>query len=464
MSLLACLLHLVAASAQGVDVWLTTADRTSLLAHPSQPLAWNKLLNADSNVSIITVNKKVRVQQMEGFGFALTGGSAELLMRMKPEARASLLRELFTSDGTSIGVSYLRVSIGSSDMNERVFTYDDLPKGGQDPQLAHFDLGPDRSDVVPVLKEILAINPKITILGSPWSAPSWMKTNGLPKAGSLLPEMYGVYAQYFVRYLRAMAEQGIPITAITVQNEPLNANNTPSMVVTAQEEDRFIATALGPALKKAHLKTKIILYDHNCDRPDYPLEILADPEASKFVEGSGFHLYGGEISAMTKVHDAYPKKNLYFTEQMVIERPDQTPFKIGDSISRIVIGATRNWSRNVLLWNLAADPHNGPHTDHGGCPICQGAITLDGDQVTRNLAFYTIAHVSKFVPPGSVHVSSETPATSALASVAFVTPDHRTVLLVANTSHESSTFNVRSNGRAFTATLGTGDVATYVWR
>jgi glucosylceramidase len=315
-----------------------------------------------------------------------------------------------------------------------------------------------------VLKEILAVNPKITILGSPWSAPSWMKTNGQPKAGSLLPAMYGVYAQYFVRYLRAMAGQGIPIAAITVQNEPLNANNTPSMVVTAKEEDRFIATALGPALKKAHLKTKIILYDHNCDRPDYPLEILADPEASKFVEGSGFHLYGGEISAMTKVHDAYPKKNLYFTEQMVIERADQRPFKIGDSVSRIVIGATLNWSRNVLLWNLAADPHNGPHTDHGGCPICQGAITLDGDEVTRNLAFYTIAHVSKFVHPGSVRVSSEAPATSALANVAFITPDHHTVLLVANTGHGSSTFNIQSNGRAFTATLGTGDVATYVWR
>ena len=182
---------------------------------------------------------------MDGFGFALTGGSAQLLMRMTPAARTALLRELFTTEGDGIGVSYLRVSIGSSDMNEHVFTYDDLPKGEQDLPLAHFDLGPDCADVIPVLKEILAIDPKITILASPWSAPSWMKTNDNPKAGSLLPAMYDAYAQYFVRYIRAMAAEGIPIAAITVQNEPLNPKNTPSMVMTSKEEGAFIATALG---------------------------------------------------------------------------------------------------------------------------------------------------------------------------------------------------------------------------
>jgi glucosylceramidase len=449
------------AHAQDVSVWLTSADHTALLQQQRQPLHFTS--TPETRFPVLDIDPNTRMQKMEGFGFALTGGSAELLMRMTPPARAALLQQLFTPAGSGIGVSYLRISIGASDMNERVFTYDDLPAGQQDPTLAHFDLGPDRADVVPILKQILAIDPKLKILASPWSAPSWMKSNDNPKAGALLPAMYPVYAQYLVKYLRTMKAEGIPIAALTVQNEPLNPKNTPSMVVTSGEEGDFIAQDLGPALHKAHLKTEIILYDHNLDRPDYPLDILANPRAAKYVSGSGFHLYGGETSAMTKVHDAHPDKGLYFTEQMIIQDPGQLPFHIAHSVSRVVIGATRNWARNVLLWNLAADPHNGPHTDNGGCPVCQGAVTLDGDQVTRNLAFYTIAQISKFVRPGSIRIQSDAPSLPTLANVAFLTPDHRTVLLVANTAQEPATFSVRDKHHTFAATLAPGDVATYVW-
>ncbi len=462
IALASCSLGVYAQDKHGVDVWLTTADRSALLARQPKELQFSKEMG---QTPAVEVDDTVRLQRMEGFGFALTGGSAELLMRMTPSARTDLLKELFTPEANgSIGVSYLRVSIGSSDMNERVFTYDDMPAGERDPQLAHFDLGPDKADVVPVLKEILAIDPSIKILGSPWSPPSWMKTNDAPKAGSLLPEDYPVYAQYFVKYLQAMASEGIHIAAVTVQNEPLNKNNTPSLFMPAAEEDAFLKNALGPALESAGLHTEIILYDHNCDRPDYPLSILADPAARRFVTGSGFHLYGGDVSAMTEVHDAYPKKGIFFTEQMVIEKPGEVPFKIEEPVSRVVIGATRNWSRNVLLWNLAADPHNGPHTADGGCPICQGAITLDGDTVTRNLAFYTIAHVAKFVPPGSVRIQSSGPGEAKLAEVAFERPDGKKVLLVANRTAAPYGFDVRFKGTAFHASLAAGAVATYVWR
>jgi glucosylceramidase len=444
----------------GVDVWLTTADKAFLFAEQPR-IAFAK---ASPTTPVIEVNSGSRMQPIDGFGFALTGGSAELLMRMSAPRRAALLKELFTPNDDGIGVSYLRVTIGSSDMNERVFTYDDMPAGETDPQLTHFDLGPDHADVIPVLREILAVNPHLKILGSPWSAPSWMKSNDAPKAGNLKPEFYKTYAQYFVDYLKGMAAEGIIIHAITVQNEPLNPKNLPSMVMSSQEEDTFIRTALGPALKDAGLKTEIILYDHNCDRPDYPLDILADPLVRTFVTGSGFHLYGGEVSALSKVHDAYPDKGLYFTEQMVIEDQDETPFKIAQPVSRIVIGATRNWSRNALLWNLAADPHNGPHTNDGGCPICQGAITLDGDKVTRNLAFYTIAHAAKFVRPGSVRIASDLATPELLPNVAFATPNKKTVLLVANPDKIDHTFAVHAGKRVFTATLKAGAVATYVWR
>ena len=458
-----CLLLCRGAHAQKgpvVDEWLTTADRSSLLVEQAPEERFSKGAGAGT---VIDVDDSKQFQKMDGFGFALTGGSAELLMKMSPANRKRLLEELFGTGKNDVGVSYLRVSIGSSDMNARVFTYDDLATGETDPQLAKFSLGPDLKDVVPVLKEILAIDPAIAILGSPWSAPSWMKTNGLPKAGHLKDEDYTVYAQYLVRYLKAMAAQGIHLRAITMQNEPLNANNTPSMVMTAEEQAKFLGDALGPALRAAGLKTDVILYDHNCDKPEYPLEVLADPKASQYATGSGFHLYGGSIDAMTKVHDADPTKQLYFTEQMVTQENNAIPLKIAESVSRLMIGAPRNWSRNVLLWNLAADPHNGPHTGDGGCPVCQGAITLDGDTVTRNLAFYTVAQASKFVRPGSVRIGSTTSVPNLLPNVAFSTPDHRTVLLVANPSIEKQSFHVQFHGKSFATSLGAGDVATYVW-
>jgi glucosylceramidase len=234
------------------------------------------------------------------------------------------------------------------------------------------------------------------------------------------------------------------------------------MVMQAEDQDKFIRDDFGAALAKAGLATKIVLYDHNCDRPDYPLTILQDPAANKYVDGSGFHLYGGTIDALTKVHDAFPTKNLYFTEQMVIDEKSGKPTtNIDEPVQLIIIAATRNWSRNVLLWNLAADPHNGPHTDNGGCPVCQGAITLDGDTVGRNRAFYTLAHASKFVRPGSVRIASN--ELELLPNVAFKTPNGGTVLIVVNSDTQPRLFAVRSHKHEFTTLLNVGEVATYVW-
>jgi glucosylceramidase len=435
--------------------WLTTADRSALLAEQKDTLQFSSPANA---FPAIDVNDMQQFQSMDGFGFALTGGSAQLLMRMEPGARADLLKELFAPAGT--GVSYLRVTIGASDMNERVYSYDDLAKGETDVDLARFSLGPDRAEVVPVLKQILAINPAIKILASPWSAPAWMKTNDLVKGGHLKPAYYGVYAAYFVKYIQQMKAEGIPIAAVTIQNEPLNPKNTPSMVMFAAEEDTFIARHLGPAFQSAGITARILLYDHNPDVLSYALSILEDPAASKYVDGTAFHLYGGTASAMTDVHTAYPNKNLYMTEQSVSSPPDE-PLPIAGVVSDVLIGATRNWSRNVLLWNLAADPSNGPHTNDGGCTGCQGAITLNGSHATRNVAYYAVAHFSRFVPPGSVRVGST--EQEQLASVAFLTADGKIVLVLSNTANFPKTFNVKYHGRWFTTTLPEESVGTYVW-
>jgi glucosylceramidase len=462
LSLLCLLLSWPAISAKAqepgeVRLWLTTPDRSQLLTPQKAPLHFS---GSTDTAPTIDVNDDQQYQTIDGFGFALTGGSAELLMRMEPAQRGALLKELFATSGEGIRVSYLRLTIASSDMNARVYSYDDLPAGETDVDLAKFSLGPDQKDVIPIIKEILAINPNIQILGSPWSAPAWMKTNGNPKGGSLKPEFYGAYAKYFVKYIEAMKAEGVTINAITVQNEPLNPKNTPSMVVFATEEGTFIAKYLGPAFQKAGITTKILLYDHNADVPSYPLSILADPDAYKYVDGTAFHLYGGDVSTLTKVHDEYPNKNLYLTEQAVTG-PVSDPLGIAAAVTWVIVGPTRNWSRNALLWNLAADPNNGPHTNDGGCTGCQGAVTLDGNKVDRNLAYYTVGHVSKFVPPGSVRIGSTD--MEQLADVAFRTADGKIVLVLSSTSNFLKTVNVRYHGRVFTTTMPPESVGTYVW-
>jgi len=401
------------------------------------------------------------MQSMQGFGFALTGGSAQLLHRMSAPARHKLLQEIFSRNGSGIGVSFLRLTIGASDLNDHVYTYDDLPDGKQDRALEKFSLREDEADVIPVMREILQIAPKLRVMASPWTAPSWMKTNNAPKGGSLRREEYPVYANYFVRYLQGMAAAGITVDAITVQNEPQNANNTPSMVMSSAEEDAFIRDDLGPALRSAKLATKILIWDHNCDLPEYPLSILQDPKSAQYVAGTAFHLYEGNVSAMSRVHDAHPDKDIDFTEQMVIEDRGGNVRPIASPFERVVIGAVRNWSRTVLLWNLASDPALGPHTPNGGCPMCQGAVTLDGDHVHRNIAYYTIAEIAKLVPPGSVHVASK--AVEGLGNVAFRLPSGELVLYVTNNSQKPQTFTLEWQKQSSQASLPAGAMAAFVW-
>ena len=451
-------LPLPALAQKEASLWLTNPDRSALLAEQSPKLAFSKEAPTGQ---VIDVDSAKTYQTMDGFGYALTGGSAMLIHHMDTTKRAALLHNLFTTEGDGIGVSYLRLTVGSSDMNDHVYSYDDLPEGQTDPDMVHFSLAPDEVDVIPVLKEILAINPKIKILASPWSAPLWMKTNGKAQGGVLLPEDYPAYAKYWVKYIQGMQAEGITVDALTIQNEPLNEKNTPSMLMLDSEQDDFIAHDLGPAFQKAGVKTKILLYDHNLDHPAYVLSILKDPDANKYIDGSAWHLYGGKVDAMTQVHDAFPDKTIYFTEQSINDRTGSTGMNVARPVARVMIGVTRNWSKNVLLWNLAADPQAGPHTDNGGCGGCYGALTIDGDNVTRLVAYYVLGHVSKFVPSGSIRIDSNTLDT--LPNVAFKTPDGKEVLIVANPGDASQNFAVRYKGKAFTTSLGAGSVGTYVW-
>lgn len=440
-----------------VSRWMTTGNRTSLLE--KQP--GMSFVAQSTFETIIDVDTSERFQAIDGFGYSLTGGSADLInTKLGATEKANLLRELFLRDDNGIGVSYLRISIGASDLDDHVFSYCDLPDGQTDPELNNFSLDEDRENLIPVLRQILALNPDIRIMGSPWSAPAWMKTNNKVKGGSLKPEFYPAYAKYFVKYVKGMESEGIRIDAITIQNEPENPHNTPSMLMTWEEQADFVKNHLGPAFEEAGIDTKIVLFDHNCDNPDYPISIMNDPDAKKYVDGSAFHLYLGEIEAMSKVHQAHPDKNLYFTEQWT-SGEGQFDGDLRWHVKHLIVGATRNWSRTVLEWNLASDPNFDPHTDDGGCTQCMGAVTIGDNTITRNVAYYIIAHASKFVPPGSVRVAST--VVDGLYNVAFLTPDDKKVLIVVNDNDSSKKFAIRHKGRFVETALASGAVGTYVW-
>lgn len=440
-----------------VDFWLTKGDQSVLLKKQSTVLAFGTTYNVYPNIE---VDDTKNFQTIDGFGFTLTGGSAEVINLLNAVKKQELLQELFGFSQNSISISYLRLSIGASDLNAAPFSYNDLAIGQTDVNLTNFSLQPDMTNLIPVLKSILEINPNIKIMATPWSPPVWMKDNNSFIGGSLQPQYYGVYAQYFVKYIQKMKAEGITIDAICPQNEPLHPGNNPSLLMTATQQAEFIKNSLGPAFQTAGLNTKIIIYDHNCDRPDYPISVLSDTRANPYIDGSAFHLYGGDISALSTVHNTFPTKNVYFTEQWTSSEGN-----FGGDLrwhsKNVVIGSMRNWSKIALEWNLANNSLFGPHTP-GGCTQCKGALTVNSSEnFVRNVAYYVIAHASKFVPFGSTRIDSNIHGN--ISNVAFKTPNGKIVLIVVNDGNTNELFNIKYNGRWVATSLESGAVGTYVW-
>lgn len=438
-----------------VQVWLTKGDESIKLQQ--QPSI--NFTNNPDNGQNIEIDDTQKFQYIDGFGYTLTGGSVEVINKLSEPKRKALLNELFGSSSNSISVSYLRLSVGASDLDSQVFSYDDLPEGKTDVSLEHFSLDRDK-DLITMLKEILAINPKIKLISAPWSAPVWMKDNGKSKGGSLKPEYYGVYANYFVKYIQEMKKEGITVDAITPQNEPLHPGNNPSLYMTSDQQKDFIKNHLGPVFQSNGVKTKIVVYDHNCNKPEYATNILSDSDAYKYVDGSAFHLYEGDISALSIVHNAYPNKNLYFTEQWTGAKSNFNE-DLNWHTKNVIIGSMRNWSKIALEWNLANDPQYNPHTD-GGCTECKGAITVsDKENFIRNVSYYIIAHATKFIPARSQRIASS--QTDNLSTVAFKTPQGKTVLIVQNNNKTEETFTLKYNQKTAPIKISGNSVATYIF-
>jgi glucosylceramidase len=434
--------------------YITSGDQSQLL---QKQLLQKKSIDSTTR---ILINPKQQFQTIDGFGFTLTGGSALLIQQMQPAKRKALLQELFGKTADAISISYLRISVGASDLSESVFSYHDLPNGEMDTLLHEFNLSRDTIHLIPLIKQILAINPTIKLMATPWSPPTWMKTNHNSMGGSLIPQYYRSYARYLVKYLQAMKAKGIAIDALTIQNEPQHGGNNPSMLMTASEQAIFIKSHLGPLFKQHAVKTKIVIWDHNCDHPEFPIQVLNDADANQYIDGSAFHLYAGDIAALSTVKNAHPSKNIYFTEQWTGSKGSFD----GDlkwHVKNVLLGALQNHSKIVLEWNLANDGSFGPHTP-GGCTECKGALTIDGSTVTRNVAYYIIAHAAKFVPAGSVRVQSN--RTRNIETVAFLTPKGDTILILLNNGTVMDQLNIGHRNQWFDLALKAGDVATIVFK
>ncbi|MDQ8140599.1 glycoside hydrolase family 30 beta sandwich domain-containing protein [Chryseobacterium sp. CFS15] len=445
----------VANTENKVQIWMTKGDESVKLQQQNALT----FVNTSNNFQNIEIDDAQKFQYIDGFGYTLTGGSVEVINRLSPSKRKALLNELFGNDKNSISISYLRLSIGASDLDGEVFSYDDLPEGQTDPSLSKFSLARDK-DLISMLKEILAINPEIKIIAAPWSPPVWMKDNGKSIGGSLKTEYYDVYAKYFVKYIQGMQKEGIIIDAITPQNEPLHPGNNPSLLMVSDQQRDFIKQSLGPIFKSNNIKTKIVVYDHNCNKPEYAINILNDSAANQYIDGSAFHLYEGDISALSTVHDAHPDKNLYFTEQWTGAKGTFNE-DLNWHTRNVIIGSMKNWSKIALEWNLANDTQYKPHTP-GGCTECKGAITVsDSENFTRNVAYYIIAHASKFVPANSQRIAST--QTENLATVAFKTPEGKTVLIVQNNNKSDESFNIKYNQKIAPVTITGSSVATYIF-
>jgi glucosylceramidase len=439
-------------------MWVTTADESQKLAAHALPPAAGPATGDEA----VTIDTSKHFQKMHGFGAAMTDASALLLSKMPEARRKAIMAELFGRANDGLGLSFTRLTVGASDFSTHDYSYDDTPGNAPDPELRHFSIEPAKKYVLPRTREALAINPDLLVMISPWSAPAWMKTTRSLIKGELVPAYYQPFADYLARTVEAFGREGVPVSMITIQNEPdFEPDDYPGMRVNSPDRAVIIGKYVGPTFRVRGLKTQILDYDHNWDDPQMPLTVLNDPQARQYVSGVAWHCYEGDVPAQTPVHDAYPDKDAWLTECSGGEWSPKYAEVLGWMTDKLIIGASNNWSRGTLLWNLALDPKHGPHT--GGCTDCRGVVTIDPatGAITRNVEYYVLGHASRFVLPGAFRVGSATRGDQVEAA-GFVNPDGSRVAILHRKSGDGP-LTIALDGERYSVALPAGSVATLRW-
>lgn len=444
-----------------VAVWRSNKEGSLKLLKIPDLLPFTTTTSADVD---IVIDDGTTYQSMDGFGAAITGSSAFVIQTHLAEAEQDqLLQELFNPE-TGIGINFIRLTMGASDFSLSDFTYNDQSSTTpEDLDQENFDLSPEDEYLIPLLQKIVDINPDINIMATPWSAPAWMKTTSMLKnGGNLRSELYDSYATYFVKYIQGMEERNIPIHSITVQNEPLYAAPYISMEMSAEEQKIFIRDFLGPKFESNEIDTKIIIYDHNWDDIDYPLSILNDANAKSYVAGTAFHCYAGDVSAMSQVHSAHPDVGIYFTECSGGDFAPDYGANLSWNTENLIVGATRNWSKSVLFWNLALDQNHGPK--NGGCQDCRGVVTIDSNtgSITKNEEFVLLGHAAKFIRSGAKRIATPNTRSQGISQVAFKNLDETIAIIAFNHNDDRKSIQFKCNENAFNYNIEPGMLVTFV--
>ncbi|WP_196934284.1 glycoside hydrolase family 30 protein [Sphingobacterium hungaricum] len=431
--------------------------------------------NDNMSPNTITLDPNTKFQTMDGFGAAITGSTCYNLLKMTQEDRTKFLTETF-SDTEGMGMNYIRIAIGCSDFSLSEYTCWDDQNGS-------FALQNEEVNyIIPILKEILAINPSIKIIGSPWTSPKWMKVNNLTDLkphdswtdGQLNPAHYQNYGTYFVNWLQAFDQQGIKVSAITVQNEPLNRGNSASLYMTWQEQLAFVKSALGPKLRAAGLSTKIYAFDHNynydniADQNDYPINIYNDPIAASYFAGSAYHNYGGNKEELLDIHQQRPDKEIIFTETSIGTWNDGQDLatRLTEDMQEVALGTVNNWSKAVIVWNLMLDSERGPNRA-GGCQTCYGAVDINSKNyknIVRNSHYYIVGHLSGVVKSGATRIGTSGYQVNGLVYSAFQNLDGSYALVASNNTNDAQKITVSDGTNHFSYEIPVKSVASYQWK
>jgi len=454
-----------------VDLYVTSANKSMLFV--SIPLSFNTKPNMDIETTI-TMKPNELYQKIDGFGAAITGSTCYNLLKMSATNRSNLLKETFDPT-TGMGYSYVRISIGCSDFSMDEYTCCDTP-GIENFAIPFYD----KRDLLPILKEILVINPNLKILASPWTCPRWMKVNDLTNlqpynswnGGQLNPLYYQDYATYFVKYIQAMKNEGINLESITIQNEPLNRGNSASLYMTWQEQAAFVKNALGPKFSEAGLTTKIIVFDHNYnydnipDQINYPVKMYADPDVAKYIDGAAYHAYGGDKSELLNVHNAYPSKNLYFTEMSIGSWNYTFDGDLMWSMRELGIGCLNNFSKSVIVWNFMLDDNGAPNRP-GGCTTCYGAIDISSSDyatLDKKSHYYVISHLAKAISTGSTRIGTSGYQTSGLYYTAVENLDGTYGMVLMNENDTSLKVTMADENHSFNYTIPAKSIVSCRWK
>jgi glucosylceramidase len=455
-----------------VSVVLSTNDETQLMAAQSGVNFTPS--TADAGTNTVVVDPAQQYQSIEGFGAAFTDSAAYLLMEVEPSSTLSgTLNDLFTLNGNGIGLSFMRIPMGASDLALSVYSFDDMPVGQTDLTLSNFSIAHDQTYILPLILQAKTLNPQMKLMANPWSPPGWMKDPSSMNPVSMLGGtllMTGpneaAFANYFVKYIQAYQAGGVPIDYISLQNEPLYITTAyPSMGMSDTVQLTLLQNYLIPALTANNIPTRVLVYDHNWDTPSYPELVIGGLTAQQLtqVAGTAWHGYGGVPGAQQLVQNQFPTLGNWETEH-------SGGTWVTDQFTADFLEITlvlRNAGKSYVKWSLALDQNLGPNLTQnaglGGCNTCTPIVTVNSQTgaVTKDIEFYTLGHYSKYVLPGAVRVySSNTPA---IASVAFVNPDGSVALIAYNNSASSQSFQVQWGTQSFSYTLPGTAAATFTW-